>query len=250
MKQKSLVLTLLLLPLMVSAQFYNPYNPYNYNQQQAMQDAYNMGRAAAERDRQALLNNPNMLWASIVENLGKGYAFPDAYEMAYEQAEHLASTHDDARGYLMQGYMSEMGIGTTRNRLYAKMCYKSGADLGNKICKREWNRCNEGDYYDEDNADAFKLYYAQLVNSAYSAAQSLNWNSNSGRYSQERTRHSNRNSRCSSCGGTGVNPAPNSGGSLVSWVAHYNRRGVECRYCGRYSEHYHDRCASCNVPKY
>lgn len=55
---------------------------------------------------------------------------------------------------------------------------------------------------------------------------------------------------CSRCHGTGVNPSRNSGGSLQSWVAYYNPSGTQCRYCGGYSEHYHDKCSSCNVPRY
>lgn len=55
---------------------------------------------------------------------------------------------------------------------------------------------------------------------------------------------------CSSCGDTGVNPSPSSGGSRTSWVAHYNSQGNKCPYCGRYTQHYHDRCAHCNVPRY
>ncbi|MDE6266762.1 MAG: hypothetical protein K2M07_05365 [Muribaculaceae bacterium] len=53
---------------------------------------------------------------------------------------------------------------------------------------------------------------------------------------------------CRKCGGTGVNKTPNSGGSRPNWVAWYNKAGTECPYCGRYTAHYHDRCASCNVP--
>lgn len=55
---------------------------------------------------------------------------------------------------------------------------------------------------------------------------------------------------CSSCGGTGVDPTPNSGGSRTSWVAYYNTQGNRCPYCGRVTQHFHDRCSSCNVPRY
>ncbi|MCM1504672.1 MAG: hypothetical protein NC127_05700 [Muribaculum sp.] len=55
---------------------------------------------------------------------------------------------------------------------------------------------------------------------------------------------------CSKCGGSGINPTPNSGGSMQSWVAHYNSEGTKCFVCGRYSAHYHDKCSSCNVPRY
>ena len=61
--------------------------------------------------------------------------------------------------------------------------------------------------------------------------------------------HSHRDSgECSSCHGTGVNPTPTSGGSLSNWVAYYNSRGTKCPYCHGYTQHYHDKCARCNVP--
>lgn len=249
MKKVLVVFAMVVLPMVSSAQYYNPYN--YYQQQQAMQDAYNMGRAAAERDRQETLRNPSKVLSLIVENLGKGYVFPDAYEKAYEYADHLASVLDDARGYLFLGYMNEMGIGTSRSRKFAKECYSDGADLGNKQCKRELRRCNEGNYYSTSDAENFKLYYSRVVTSAYSAAQALNWNSGStNRSDSGNSNSSGRRGTCSSCNGTGVNPQPNSGGSLAMWVAHYNKPGISCRYCGRTTGHFHDRCASCNVPTY
>lgn len=68
--------------------------------------------------------------------------------------------------------------------------------------------------------------------------------------SQSDRRNSRDSGNCSSCGGTGVNPTPNSGGSRTSWVAHYNSAGSKCPYCGKYTKHFHDRCARCNVPRY
>lgn len=65
-----------------------------------------------------------------------------------------------------------------------------------------------------------------------------------------RSRNNHNSGTCSSCGGTGVSPTPNSGGSRSSWVAHYNSSGEDCPYCNRYDSHFHDRCASCNVPRY
>lgn len=56
--------------------------------------------------------------------------------------------------------------------------------------------------------------------------------------------------KCSACGGTGVSKTPNTGGSRSSWVAYYNSAGAKCPYCGRYTSHYHDKCARCNVPNY
>lgn len=64
------------------------------------------------------------------------------------------------------------------------------------------------------------------------------------------TSRSTSSGSCSRCGGTGVDPTANSGGSLSSWVAYYNTSGTQCRYCNSYTGHYHDRCSSCNVPTY
>ena len=62
--------------------------------------------------------------------------------------------------------------------------------------------------------------------------------------------HRNEDKECRSCGGTGVSKTPNSGGSRTSWVAYYNTSGNKCPHCGGYTKHFHDRCASCNVPSY
>lgn len=75
--------------------------------------------------------------------------------------------------------------------------------------------------------------------------------SSSGSSSSSRSRSSSSSrGSCSRCGGTGVDPTPGSGGGLSSWVAYHNSDGVRCPYCGRYNSHMHDKCSSCNVPRY
>lgn len=66
----------------------------------------------------------------------------------------------------------------------------------------------------------------------------------------DRNSSNNSNRTCTSCGGTGVSKTPNTGGSRTSWVAHYNSSGSRCPYCGSYTQHFHNRCSSCNVPRY
>jgi len=59
---------------------------------------------------------------------------------------------------------------------------------------------------------------------------------------------SNSSSSCYKCHGTGVDPSQSSGGNMSQWVAHYNSSGSKCPYCGGYNEHWHTKCAHCNVP--
>ncbi|MBR1546661.1 MAG: hypothetical protein IJ633_07720 [Prevotella sp.] len=84
---------------------------------------------------------------------------------------------------------------------------------------------------------------SQRGGSSYSNERS----SSSSNYSSERSRSKGI---CSICGGTGVNPNQSSGGSLSSWIAHFNPNGTQCPYCRRYNSHSHDKCSHCNVPRY
>lgn len=87
-----------------------------------------------------------------------------------------------------------------------------------------------------------KYYQTEGITFDYSDSYSTNSNSSS---SQKKSQSS-----CISCGGTGVSKTPNTGGSRTSWVAYYNSPNNQCPYCGGYTEHFHDRCSSCNVPSY
>lgn len=58
------------------------------------------------------------------------------------------------------------------------------------------------------------------------------------KYQQERQK------RCNACGGTGVNPYPDTG-PAGSRISHFNPEGTKCKYCGKYYSHHHDKCASC-----
>jgi len=282
MKKLFFILVSMLIPFVTMAQYYNPYaghdfkncsgkvtcgacygtgNCYGYVCMScggsglmncAACAGARMGRQMAEQMERNRRNNPNALWAGIIENLGKGFVWEECYEKAYEDLEILTEEHDDGKGYLIMGWMNEMGIGISQNRSYAKKCYAWGADNGNKQCKNELQRINNGKYLNETNEKNFKKYYADLVTTAYSISQSINWDSGSSSSSSSSRSSSRRSSSgiCTSCGGTGVNPTPNSGGSLSSWVAHYNSQGNKCPYCGSYTKHFHDKCSSCNVPRY
>lgn len=284
MKKKLLFVFFMLIPIVGLAQMVNPYFDPNHNPNTcsgkvrcaacygsgvyygyrclscggtglvncSMCAGYRMGKQMAEKYERQRRANPQTLWAGIIENLGKGYVWEECYEKAYADLEILTDEHDDGKGYLIMGWMNEMGIGTSQSRSYAKKCYTWGAENGNKICKKELQRINSGKYLNKTNEKNFKQYYADLVTTAYSMSQSVSWDSGSSSSSSSSSSSKRRSSSgpCHSCGGTGVNPISNTGGSRGSWVAHYNSRGNKCPYCGRYSSHYHDKCSSCNVPRY
>lgn len=64
-------------------------------------------------------------------------------------------------------------------------------------------------------------------------------------------RRSSTTKGCSRCK-NGVNPYPQSVQPSSSWIGHYNTSGVKCPYCDNYntSSHWHEKCSSCNVPRY
>lgn len=70
--------------------------------------------------------------------------------------------------------------------------------------------------------------------------------------SSRSSRGSSSSSRsiCSTCNGTKITPQQSSGGSHYTWVAYYNKEGNRCPYCNKFNEHFHNKCPSCNVPKY
>ena len=75
------------------------------------------------------------------------------------------------------------------------------------------------------------------------------WNDSS---SGETENHSNiqKKSSCTTCHGTGIDPNPTQIYGYSSWLAEYNPEGNKCKICNKYTEHYHCRCAHCNVPNY
>lgn len=215
MKSVILSITCFFFPLICLAQ----YNPYL--NQQALQDAYNYGRQVREQWERDRKNNPNVLWSDLVERLGNGIVFESCYEKAYEDAEILADDHNDVRGYLMMGWLNEMGIGTSKSINYAKRYYEKGARRGNIQCKKELKRINNGQYLSERDSENFKLYYANLLHAAYSAAQSLNWD-----IPKSECPVCNGTRQCKYCNGTGYDEYGQNG-----------RCGV-CRGTGK--------CSGCN----
>ncbi|MDE7412494.1 MAG: hypothetical protein K2N05_01710 [Muribaculaceae bacterium] len=89
--------------------------------------------------------------------------------------------------------------------------------------------------------DANKYYQSEGITFDYS------WEDSSGDSHSSKPK---RNSSCSKCGGSGIDPSPSQIYGTASWLAEYNSKGNKCRICGKYSEHYHVRCSSCNTPRH
>jgi len=234
---------------------YSPYsNPYYYNpyihDRQAIEQAAEAGRRARAQAEQEARQNPDYIWSKVVENLGLGY-----YTKAADLANHLADNLHDGRGYWMFGMLCEMGIGVPKSIKDANLSYKYGMNIsGSKSCRAEYERMRRGEYHTQKDAQAFKAYYAKLVHDVNQMTNAIFGDpfSSSNRSSSKSSNSYNKKKSgvCSNCNGTGVDPSPSSGGDLSWWKKYYNTRGNKCPYCGKYNDHWHINCPSCNVPRY
>ena len=211
---------------------------------------YRMGQQIAEQQKAARWNNPYDCL-----NDGIDYLLDESFGKAMRYFKRSAEL-GNPQAYMYIGEMYEFGFGVEGSKTSAKKWYDKGAARGDIGCQNRLQRIRQYGYF-EANAHNRKAYLKNMRNisnwASVSAKQMTDkiWgNSSSSRSSSSSKSSNNRNHSCSNCGGTGVDPTPNSGGSLHNWVAHYNSSGTKCRYCGRYTKHYHDKCASCNVPKY
>lgn len=55
-------------------------------------------------------------------------------------------------------------------------------------------------------------------------------------------------SACVKCHGTGLDPTPSVSMGLTNWIGTYHRGGTKCNICGKWEEHWHDKCPHCNAP--
>lgn len=247
MKQFLISFVLTIMPMVCVAQYYNPFNSYHQQQEanrQAYESGYEFGKKMVEREEENLKKNPVMMRGRAVEEMASGQ-----YEKAYKRFEYLAENYDDTGSWQIIGYMNELGMGTSKSYVYAKTCFTNGAELGDQACKLELKRINQKKYLGSECKARLRSYFENIVAMGSQAVNSLDLGLSSG---SSNSSSSSRSSSgvCTRCGGTGVDPARNSGGSLSSWVAHFNSQGDKCPYCGSYTKHFHDKCSSCNVPRY
>jgi hypothetical protein len=171
----------------------------------------------------------------------------DIYTAAFS-FEVWKKAYTDNGYYVLQKYkrtLVQTGLSQFGNDKYEKLSgtLKVSFD-GNKVIDDKNNVFNQ--VITKEEANQISQNLRNLVNSMGGTGNSSSPSSSS---SSGGSGNNSYSSGCSSCHGTGVNPMPNSGGSMSSWVAYYNSDGNRCPYCGRYDAHYHDRCSSCNVPR-
>ncbi len=279
MKQKIIAILLMILPCVTYAQYYGQHDVntcpgkvtcgacfgsgfcYGYQcmscggsgvMECPMCAGYRMGQQVAEQQKAAR-------WNSAYDCLQDGinYLGMESFSKAMKYFKRSAAL-GNARANMYIGEMYEFGFGVEGSKTTAKMWYDKGAARGDIGCQNRLQRIRQYGYFEANaqNRRAYLQNMREISNWAAVSAQQMTdniWGKSSRSSSGSNRSGSSSNSRkqsCSSCGGTGVDPTPSSGGSLHNWIAHYNPRGTKCRYCGRYSGHYHDKCTSCNVPKY
>lgn len=88
MKYLFFTFTLLVISLPISAQFYNPYNPYITPQ--TMQGAYEYGQRMAIQHQEQQKNNPTTCCTNAMSNIASGN-----YDTAMEWAEEYVYRHTD-----------------------------------------------------------------------------------------------------------------------------------------------------------
>lgn len=168
--------------------------------------------------------------AVIAVTIGDGYIIHPLYGEMYEAGTNM----DGSTTYIPSGY-----AGTPAMQCNAVLISANLQSLEERMTSTMGNMSlNLINTYTNAGEDGGR--YAESWSNAQAASRSGGSSGRNSRYSS---------GVCSSCGGTGVNKMPNSGGSRTNWVAYYNQSGSECPYCGRYTSHYHDKCASCNVPR-
>ncbi|MBR2206061.1 MAG: sel1 repeat family protein [Prevotella sp.] len=277
--KKCVFLCLLLIPVVSAAQYFNPYtghdfencpgkvtcgacygtgNCYGYVCRSCggtgMMDCaacagYRQGQQMAEQMKKQRWNNANSTFEDGINALMR-----KSYSTAMKYLKRSAELgNGSAMAYV--GNMYELGLGVEANTQTAKTWYNKGRNRRDNLSISNLNRVQQHGFW-KASASNRSTYIQNLINLSNMAAvmsqqivNGMDWGTSSGSGGGSPSRRSN-SGICSTCGGTGVSPISNSGGSLSSWVAYYNSEGNKCPYCGRHTGHFHDKCSSCNVPKF
>lgn len=236
MKKQILLFVSLFASLLCSAQYYNPYNTYQQNQQ-----AFEWGQQLAEQMQQQqenqLKQNPVLMAGAMIQAIAN---YEDS--KAYEYAEYLAENRGTAADWYWLGLLNEAGI-YDYDIPYAKSCYREGASRRNgSICKARLADLEAGN---EITEEMVRNHCMQIV--VYGSSMTLP------DFSSDNSSSSHRSSgSCPKCHGTRVDPSPcyENDPSGAQYAINQGLLGYQhvssgrCPHCGKYNYHIHYKCYS------
>ena len=204
--EKFLFILLSLLPLLSIAQYYNPYGLYQ-QQQQANQNAYNMGAGWG-------------MYMNGISALCNG-DYSEAFNQFYRGIDYNTMNYEGL------GICYELGFGVAVNHGKALNAYTIGANDGNFGCKQALKRIRESGYYKEANKQVFLQNLKAMYNANYGTTPNIGSGGSFGGYSNGYGSSSGSSSyTCPTCHGTGRCTVCAGRGYRIS-----NNRHIECTMC-------------------
>lgn len=195
-----ITLILLFAGLTVKAQYYNP-----YQQQQMNQQAYEWGRQMAEQMQQQNKQAYNSGRAMALYQQGQLAIYNGDYDDALDKFGEC-TFYNYAPAYEAMGIMYELGIGIPRDTDFAWECYKDGASKGNLACKQAIQRINNNGFYSSSK----KNQWLKSFRTSYAVRNSGSGNyyvpsQNNGNVDVDHScRACNNTGVCNGCHGTGI----------------------------------------------
>lgn len=237
---KRLVILLFLIEVVsnMQAQFF--YNPYA--QQQANQQAYEMGRRMMQQQTEAYDNNPvnaPAITGSALQSIASAFIYDDPqeiYDRAFERLRHAGYSLDFSNALYWMGVVAECDLISGEDVSDAKGYYKLAANDGHAAARTRLRQLERGvSTYDQD-------YVLQVLRQmSVSAAQLTLPNSgDSGSSTGSRSGTRSNSSTCTKCGGTGYEYTPYKHSAKAD--SYHNLGGNTCPICGGLTDHYHYRC--------
>lgn len=230
--KKSLFLLIVMISGSISAfaQFGNPYGAYLYGQrlaqqqQQANQQAYNMGQAM-------------VMFQQGIQDIANG-----DYEDAYEKFQEAYESFDYIPALEALGLCNELGIGTDRDLDLADLYYEAGAEENNIPCKSAIRRINRNGHYPASHRTTFinNIRNNCQAQGSGGIAPMPSYNGNSGSSSS-----GSLYTQCRICGGSGVCTSCHGTGGEWRDTGYYTGSGsqswIECPSC-----HGSKKCFNCH----
>lgn len=142
---KKIIYTLFFLmisSLVVSAQYYNPY-----------QAAYQYGQELARQQQQANQRAYNTGYAMGLVQAGQRLIAEGDYEGGFEKFEEAWDDYQYYPALECLGCCYELGIGVERDLDFADLCYEEGADSNEPNCKAAVRRIKSQGHYPESYRD-------------------------------------------------------------------------------------------------